>query len=182
MSEGNYFKYVLLSIVLSGFTDVAITANVSASVGTTPAPSTGCITVFHNTSVIFSNPRAGKLTGLTLRFVSDVSFNRTSRIVLKLPGFNRLGGSSGAQFMFAAGTTAGALTGGSVAVGAAGDAGIPCFTGAQWDDDADLLTLTHLAGPPVPAGPPATESNCSTPARRRVPRALVRGIQGPALI
>eukprot|EP00291_Cryptomonas_curvata_P016591 CAMPEP_0172154410 /NCGR_PEP_ID=MMETSP1050-20130122/2020_1 /TAXON_ID=233186 /ORGANISM="Cryptomonas curvata, Strain CCAP979/52" /LENGTH=259 /DNA_ID=CAMNT_0012823125 /DNA_START=134 /DNA_END=910 /DNA_ORIENTATION=+ len=123
--------------------------------GTTASPLTECISVFRNTSVLFTNPRAGKLSGLTLRFISDVGFNRSSKIFLKLPGFTRLDGTSGEQFMFTSGTTPGA-EGGSVSVGQAGDLSISCFTGAQWDDEAKLLTLTHLSSPAVPPNLPVT--------------------------
>ncbi len=123
--------------------------------GTTPSPSTECTSVFRNASVVFTNPRAGRISGLTLRFTSDVGFNRSSKIILKLPGFTRLDGSSGQQFMFTSGTTPGA-TGGSVSTGQAGDLSISCFTGAQWDDTDKLLTLTQLSSPAVPPNLPIT--------------------------
>ncbi len=71
----------------------------STLLGTTPSPITGCTNVFRNSSVVFTNPRAGKLSGLTLKFISDVGFNRSSKIFLKLPGFTRLDGSSGVRFI-----------------------------------------------------------------------------------
>ena len=91
----------------------------STLLGTTPSPITGCTNVFRNSSVVFTNPRAGKLSGLTLKFISDVGFNRSSKIFLKLPGFTRLDGSSGVRFMFTSGAKLGSA-GGSVSVGQAG--------------------------------------------------------------
>ena len=120
-----------------------------------PSPKEYCNDVFHDISVVFTNPRAGKISGFTLQFTSDVVFNVTDKIYLNLPGFSRLGGSSGHEFMYTAGTSPGS-TGGSVSQGQVGDFGIACFTGAQWDDATELLTLTQLTSPAVPAGEPIT--------------------------
>jgi hypothetical protein len=158
MSAGLYAcRTLALFLFCSHFFGV-ITGNLTnqtSMLGTTPSPFTECISVFRNTSVIFTNPRAGKLSGLTLRFISDVGFSRSSKIILKLPGFTRLDGSSGEQFMFTSGTTPGA-TGGSVSVGQAGDLSISFFTGAQWDDETQFLTLTQLSSPAVPPNLPVT--------------------------
>ncbi len=149
-------RTLLFFLVYSQFLCVKCgdSTNQTTILGTTPSPPTEC-GVFSNTSVVFTHPRAGKISGLTLRFISDKGFSRSSKIVIRLPRFTRLDGSSGEQFMFTSGTTPGAA-GGSVSVGQAGGLSIPCFAGAQWDDAAQLLTLTHISSPAVPPNLPVT--------------------------
>jgi hypothetical protein len=122
----------------------------TVSFTTTPAPVSidACDSVFHNSSLEFSNPRGGQISALTLVFTSDVGFNRSDKIVLKLPGFTRVGGS--AQVLYATGTAGDGGSGAPVAVGQAGGADIVCFTSAQWDEPAEQLTLTHVLRLPVP--------------------------------
>jgi hypothetical protein len=89
-----------------------------------------------NTTLTFSVPKAGRATGITVNFRYAHIFEREDTVTVHLPGFTRQAGSTGTALLST--TTTNAL-------------GLSAFSTASWDQEAEILVLSHLLPVVIPA-------------------------------
>jgi len=89
-----------------------------------------------NTTLTFSVPKAGRATGITVNFRYAHIFEREDTVTVHLPGFTRQAGSTGTTLLST--TTTNAL-------------GLSAFSTASWEQDAEILVLSHLLPVVIPA-------------------------------
>jgi len=89
-----------------------------------------------NTTLSFSVPKAGRATGITVEFRYTHIFEREDTVTVHLPGFTRQAGSTGTSLLST--TTTNAL-------------GLSAFSTASWDQEAEILVLSHLLPVVIPA-------------------------------
>jgi hypothetical protein len=89
-----------------------------------------------NTSLTFSVPKAGRATGITVEFRYAHIFEREDAVTVRLPGFTRPAGSTGSELLSTSTTN---------------ELGLSAFSTASWDQEEELLILSHLLPVVIPA-------------------------------